>query len=316
MIIKKPSCIRKIAVKLLTSVLFFPFADFRKTATKALMHNSLYNFVSVIFNTHFKQPQKFKYNLSVLACCKDEGDYIVEWVEYYMLQGVEHFYLYNNNGTDNSEQLLKPYIDKGIITWINWPGQQQQLDIYNNCIAQYKNDTKWLAIVDLDEFIVPMKEKKLTTILSNFDDVNQIVIPWVLYGSSGHRKKEDGLVIERFTKHQIGLNKLTKTILNPRSVFYADVHISVVYGRTVDEHKNKVRKTSDIKTSDILRINHYVIKSREEYENKKRRGDPYFKYSQFNEEFFKAHDLNDIDEPELMKGYAQQIKQNLQKGLR
>ena len=36
------------------------------------------------------------------------------WLEHYINQGVDIFYLINNNSDDNPLDILQPYIDKGI----------------------------------------------------------------------------------------------------------------------------------------------------------------------------------------------------------
>ncbi|MBR7025230.1 MAG: glycosyltransferase family 2 protein, partial [Selenomonadaceae bacterium] len=48
----------------------------------------------------------FLYDLAVVAIFKNEGHYLKEWLDYHLFAGVEHFYLYNNNSTDNYEEVL------------------------------------------------------------------------------------------------------------------------------------------------------------------------------------------------------------------
>ena len=47
--------------------------------------------------------------VSVLAIFKNEGMNIKEWIEHYIWQGIEHFYLINNDSTDNYKKILLPY---------------------------------------------------------------------------------------------------------------------------------------------------------------------------------------------------------------
>src|SRR4029077_12293973 len=62
-----------------------------------------------------------KYNFSICAIFKNEAAYFREWLEYNLLIGVDHFYLYNNGSTDESASILEPYIQKGVVTLIDWP---------------------------------------------------------------------------------------------------------------------------------------------------------------------------------------------------
>jgi Glycosyltransferase family 92 len=53
------------------------------------------------------------YTFSVCTMVRNEARYIEEWVAYHMLMKVDHFYIYNDRGTDNIEEVLAPYIKKG-----------------------------------------------------------------------------------------------------------------------------------------------------------------------------------------------------------
>ena len=218
--------------------------------------------------------------------------------------------MYNNNGTDNSKEILTPYIEKGIVTWIDWPGKRQQINIYNNGVQRFKDETRWLAIVDLDEFIVPMNNKRLADTLPEFEAYNQILLHWVIYGSSGHIQKTPGLVLERFKHHQEGVWPLTKAIVNPKAVVYAHVHSSVVLGKTVDEKKNILPKMKTIMPSaDYIKINHYVIKSQEEFLKKKNKGRA---LGNFTDDFFKGHDRNEVSDTMDMTPIINTIKKNME----
>ena len=52
-----------------------------------------------------------KVYLSITAVLQNEAPYIKEWIEYHRLVGVERFYIYDNESTDNVKEILKPYID-------------------------------------------------------------------------------------------------------------------------------------------------------------------------------------------------------------
>ncbi len=56
----------------------------------------------------------FLYDLAVVAIFKDEGKYLREWVDYHLLAGVEHFYLYNNDSSDDYAKVLAPYVENNL----------------------------------------------------------------------------------------------------------------------------------------------------------------------------------------------------------
>ena len=90
-----------------------------------------------------------KYNVAVCAIFKNEEPYLKEWLEFNHIIGVEHFYLYNNNSEDDYQTVLQPYIDNGLVTLIQWPHNQKQMECYMSCIEGYSKETKWLGFIAL-----------------------------------------------------------------------------------------------------------------------------------------------------------------------
>ncbi len=96
--------------------------------------------------------------LSIACIVKNEGIYIREWIEYHLWAGVEHFYIYDNGSTDNTRDILAPYIQSGVATYHYWVVEEkgwwgsQQIRAYNDALARYKYCTRWLALIDADEF--------------------------------------------------------------------------------------------------------------------------------------------------------------------
>jgi len=82
-----------------------------------------------------------------------------------------------------------------------FPGERQQTAVYNDAIQRYKYSSFWLAFIDIDEFIEPVNSESIPDFLRDFEDVPGVEINQVKYGSSGHEKKQDALVIERFKNH-------------------------------------------------------------------------------------------------------------------
>src|ERR1700722_724245 len=62
-----------------------------------------------------------KYNFSICAIFKNEAPCLKEWIEYHRLFGVDHFYLYNIGSNDSFQDILRPYVEEGIVTLTNWP---------------------------------------------------------------------------------------------------------------------------------------------------------------------------------------------------
>lgn len=302
--------IKRFLIKTATASTLFLFPEFRRKINYLLQSE---HFLFSFRFSKLNKENKFKYTLSALVCCKNEAPYILEWIEYHLLKGFEHFYIYDNESTDNLACILRPYVDKGVVTLVSWCGKNQQLKMYKNFIENYRNETKWVAIIDCDEFIVT-KQTELTTFLEDLSGTcSQLLIPWVYYGSSGYERKTDGLVIERFLNHQVGFCKdYVKSIVNPRRIIGVGIHYSLVFGKSVDENKTILKVNKLPNSANKFQVNHYVIKSKEEFIAKRRRGRA-FGDPVFDEDFFLKHDFNDVYEPDLMSGYVKRINLKLKK---
>jgi len=55
--------------------------------------------------------------VAVGAIFRDETQYLAEWLEFHLCQGVEHFFLYNHHSSsDDHEAVLAPYVAAGLVT--------------------------------------------------------------------------------------------------------------------------------------------------------------------------------------------------------
>jgi hypothetical protein len=135
-----------------------------------------------------------KYNLSICAIFKDEAQYLREWIEYHRLIGVDHFYLYDNGSKDDFKSALKSYIKADIVTLISWPDRIPgallngpdriflwplgvQIPAYENAIQlRAVKETKWLAFLDISEFLVPSYADHLKEIIEQYDDQPGVVL--------------------------------------------------------------------------------------------------------------------------------------------
>ena len=97
----------------------------------------------------------FLYDLAIVAIFKDEGKYLKEWLDYHLLAGVEHFYLYNNDSTDDYKEVLAPYVEKNLVTLTEWPGNSMMYPAYDDTIKKHRFECRYMAFIDIDEFIYP-----------------------------------------------------------------------------------------------------------------------------------------------------------------
>lgn len=244
-----------------------------------------------------------KYYLAVCAIAKDEGTYFKEWIEWHQSMGVDKFYIYDNESTDCTKEVLKPYIDSGLVEYTYFPGHRKQLAAYDDCLDRHRMEARWIAFIDLDEFIVPVKDKNIKDFLHRFEKFSAVEINWLVYGSGGAKKRTPGTMMERFKCHSKPdhyLNRHVKSIVNPRRVYtMIGCHeVARISGITADSHGNPVKKHFREREpqQDVIRINHYAVRSYEEFVEKQARGRASGTQKTVRSEYFDLYDLNDIRE--------------------
>ena len=247
-----------------------------------------------------KDKSEPEYYLAVCAIAKNEGPYFKEWIDWHLSVGVEKFYIYDNGSDDNTAEVLKPYIEKGIVDYVSFPGYRMQLAAYDDCLARHRFDARWIAFIDLDEFIVPVADSSVPEFLKKHEDAPAVEINWLIYGSGGAVEKNDRPVMERFRHHSKGdhkLNRHVKSIVNPRRVYsMIGCHeVARINGKAVDSHGNKIRKGFRDREpqQDVIKINHYAVRSREEFLEKQNRGRASGTQRTVPDEYFYKYDLND-----------------------
>lgn len=227
------------------------------------------------------QPQKeeYRYRLTIAAIFQNEGRFLREWIEYYTMMGVEHFYLYNNFSEDNFEEVLAPYVASGLVELINWSLPNENVDIYTPTqLSAYsdaisKGESEWMIVLDLDEFFVPAHCNTLLELIDQHknEDIGGIVIPWVAFGTSYvPRIPDDKLLIETLLLndgpcwkgplHEIWSTPFYKSIIRPHVVNYVfSPHVFAYY----PGYRHELLST------EVAQVNHYWVRDEEFFYNVK-----------------------------------------------
>jgi hypothetical protein len=266
--------------------------------------------------------EKKVYNFYLCAIFKNEAKYLKEWIEYHLLLGVEHFYLYNNFSSDDYLDVLQYYIDVKLVTLYDWPYPQGQSSAYEHCFTNHSKDTSWLACIDIDEFIVPKYETTIPNWLKPYEKYPSVAIYWKVFGTSGYMKTDENMLItERYT---VCWNKfhVTKTIFNTsyKVADYKDLHLFSakhfrIHLAPINEFKqflyfSKNRQKSK-KHEPTIQINHYWSKSYSEFIIKSQKGDAYFVDSPRNINYFLAHETQNISCDYIIYRFLIQLKLRL-----
>lgn len=286
--------------------------------------------------------------LAICAIFRDEARYLEEWLHFHLAVGVEHFFLYDNHSSDGPETVLAPFVDAGLVTHISWPipfHERAQSRAYADCLERTRGLNRWVAFIDIDEFLFSPTAMPLPAVLHRFEPFPGVVAHWQVYGSNGHEEMTDEPVIERFTRRAPTgwvRNRKVKSIVDPARAVrpicphhfsYRDGELAVdETGRRID-FRRKSRYAKSIKRlygclgsfgplfpidpykgADVgrpgvmvalLRVNHYPVKSREEFLFKARFKKERRRYDDVD--YFAYHDRNEIDDP-ILVGYFERLQ--------
>jgi hypothetical protein len=222
-------------------------------------------------------PKLLGQNFNEFAICaifREEAPFLDEWISFHVGVGAAHFYLYNNFSTDNFRQVLKPWIACGTVTLIDWPRPSGQISAYRDCVKRTRGTYRWVAFIDIDEFLFSPKATDIRNILRCYQDLPGIKVWQTFFGSSGHDTRPALPVTEAYLKRAPLSRTTIKTIANPLMIYKVGVHQAKYWlGDALDSSRRAIVKDQE-STLNVLRINHYWSRSLEDLRTKIRRGNP------------------------------------------
>ena len=222
--------------------------------------------------------------LAICAIYKDEAPYLHEWIEFHRLVGVERFFLYDNRSVDDHAEVLAPYVERGevvvhAVADHDWPKDVPQRAAYQHCIAEHADEARWIAFIDLDEFLFARDGRPLPEHLRDYEPWPGVGVNWAVFGPSGHVTRPAGPVIESYVNRiETGENRCIKNVVDPARVTPdgAALHkFTYTELGAVDENRYPIGEGYTKTVSRTrLQLNHYMTKSLEEWRVRSMRARP------------------------------------------
>jgi hypothetical protein len=222
-----------IGVILFTFVIEQSYGPSISTSTSMRINNDNHNNNQTSSQEEIQEKEnEKKYRLSLMGIFKNEENYLKEWLDHHIEQGIDHFYLYSNDPEMEKYNYLKQYIQ--YITVIPWVNKQNngsntvQRQAYEHCVSEYHSETQYLMMLDIDEFLVstdPSKnvidvilsidsiDQRIPAVDQNHSETKAIRVQRYNFGSNGHVTKPPGNVTDNYTMHEIVCSSY-KTIAN------------------------------------------------------------------------------------------------------
>ena len=253
-----------------------------------------------------------------------------EFIRHYIKQGVDHFYIINNNSTDNIVEVIEQSPYKHSVTLITDNrdmqilrsnsgsfGHKQLLD--ENLYDRIKKETEWAIIVDADEFMFGKNGYTIKSYLSTIDSsigcvyvIWNIINPVKVENSLTHNfsiransKRLNYDLTPTISRNIMNANDFGKSIVRTSMLIDSIklwLHKIPISGTTITNYgpkDNKFDNGNFIKYSEDafkklnITLNHYAIRNLEDYEKKKRQIDVVSEKNRFIRGLFEMMELDD-----------------------
>lgn len=252
--------------------------------------------------------------LGIAATVRNESPYILEWIAFHRAIGFTRFILSDDRSDDGTAELLECLQELHIVELLPPVISEgpRQLAVYREAMDRFGQELDWMAFIDADEFVMPSAGTVPEALISllNRKDVGAIALNWACYGSNGHEEPSSELVLNRFTRRAVssfGVNHHFKSLVRCsayRSIgtnpHYVNLKSGWHYVHTDESRviERKLRGLSKRVVWDRVRLNHYVVKSRGEFVDRKMlRGDAMTGNVPKTMAYFDLHDRNDTESP-------------------
>lgn len=225
-------------------------------------------------------------NLKVSLCvtCKNENNYIREFIFHYKQLGFDHIFIIDNNDDEYLENVINDYIELNYVTIIDWRRKlDPQYDGYTYVYKTFGEDYDWMAFFDCDELLqLNDGSKNIQEFLlqHKFINYNLINVFWQTYGD------EELIMVENDNysmKDRFKTPIFTCTIedFQPKSIIKTKLPIEHVGGAHVGNQEDFIKRCNPEGEEIVVcksggsrclpislesaQLNHYRTKTLEEY---------------------------------------------------
>ena len=233
------------------------------------------------------EPSADRHGICLVVIARNEGKRLHDWLTFHALAGVRSVILYDNMSDDDTAEVANNF--KGMsVTVVPWQLHTQtvrpalilprQILAYCHAISTFGAKFRWMAMIDVDEYIVPRGELHISDILNDLTQFTNISLPWTMFGHSGFDVPPVLPIPFAFNmKARQASSALLnfKCIVDPCDVTQVSTHkfetrkMGSNSANSVGKiASNKQRNASVFVTTERLQLNHYYLMSKAETESK------------------------------------------------
>lgn len=230
--------------------------------------------------------------VAIVLIVRNEARHIAEWARFHLHAGVGAFFVYDNASTDGTIEAIRAAIPGDALTVIPWrqprfrttTGREvhNQVLAYAHALANFGPAFRWMAFIDVDEFMVPVTAASIPVALQGLEDAAHVSLPWHMFGRNGHEVPPEGGVVKNYLNRadpqELTHGRNFKCLVDPTRVTEVGVHGFDIEGRAEgvnDAGQRAAHKDRDqpgFFSRQRLQLNHYYTRSNAELQAKIGRG--------------------------------------------
>jgi hypothetical protein len=266
--------------------------------------------------------------ITIVAAMRNEGPFVLEWIAHHRGLGATGFVVVTNDCDDGTDALLDQLAVAGEVVHLRQPPgaasiQWAALALAEAVPALAASD--WVLGIDCDEFVnlrAPLAG--LSDLLAAVGETDAIALPWRFFGHSGHLRFDEAPVTDRFTRAipEDPLFPATarafKTLARWRDGPFRRLGIHRPKGGRGAApvwHDGSGRRLPDAIAGDdrrillltpriesaLVQLNHYSVRSAEDFMVKRARGLPNRKGKKIDAAYWAERNFNTVEDTTIAR---------------
>ncbi|MEM9435829.1 MAG: glycosyltransferase family 2 protein [Pseudomonadota bacterium] len=264
---------------------------------------------------------------------KDEGPFILEWVAYHKLIGINDIIVFSNDCQDGTDQILERLDEMGVIRHLPNPSMFTQSTRHHWQVINYVNTfprlrrSDWIVSMDADEFVcIRTGNGQIEDLFNAVPDADVISFNQLNFGSSGRNRALPGLQMRHYRHsqdyegtHRMRISRRgVKTLTSQRAKYTRFGNHSPIFDKKTvrglswvnggGQSLGDLANGSQIKSLmaphysyDLIQLNHYAVRSIENFLVQKDRGNANHADRSADLRYWLKYDVNQIENTEILR---------------
>eukprot|EP01025_Chloroclados_australasicus_P000557 TRINITY_DN10255_c0_g2_i1.p1 TRINITY_DN10255_c0_g2~~TRINITY_DN10255_c0_g2_i1.p1 ORF type:complete len:384 (-),score=0.65 TRINITY_DN10255_c0_g2_i1:2316-3467(-) len=156
--------------------------------------------------------------VAVCTLIQDQPYDIREWVKYHQYLGIKKFYIFDDMSDPPLIDEIKDLVQEGLVAYFYmgkaWMGNDHEIHYgsnnkqkwsFNSCYRWFRKRHRFIGFIDIDEFIIMPDERTgelktdFVSFLREYENESQVRLFWRVFGSSGNLKRQPS-TLQSYTK--------------------------------------------------------------------------------------------------------------------